>query len=536
MGIPVNGYYWLMSIVPIFLLMFMMGKLNWGAAKAAPLTLLVGVFISIYTFKANFTVLNIELLKAVWSSVSVVLVIFTALLLYEVSKEAEIFKTLYQFVQKIAPNELIRILLIGVCFSSFLQGFAGFGVPVLVTAPLLLQMGILPYWAVIIPLLGHAWGGTYGTFALAWNAMIDQLTVQDAAFSASAGFYAALFLGLFLIAAHIYIVFSYGGWRAIKKGAPALLVLVIIQGGGQIALASSFPELASFLPSVLSLGAFILLSKSSLYNQEWSIPDSKIKRQADKEKVKSHLEEEGNASITQALLPYILIITFSLPTLLFSPLSDWLIQFSFGPFFKETTTGLGFINPSVKQYSSLNIFKHAGFFLFLSALLSFWYYQTKGIFKGKRSFIKMMLVAAKKALYPSIAIMSLMGIARVMTGTGQTEVLAEGMSSVLKDGYVYVAPSVGMVGSFLTGGNMASNILFGNFQYYTAQILGLNPASVIGAQTAAGALGMIIAPNIIVVATTTVGLSGKEGQIIIKLLPFVLSLSVLMGIVLALLN
>lgn len=524
-----------MSVMPIILLMVLMGKLNWGAAKAAPVTLLFGLVISIVTFKADFSVLSVELLKALWSSLSIVLVIFTALLLYEVSKEAATFKTLYRLVHQVAPNELIRILLIGVCFASFLQGFTGFGVPVLVTAPLLLQMGLAPYWAVMVPLLGHSWGGTYGTFALAWKTMLDQLNVQDASFSASAAGYAALFL----VVSQIYIVFSYGKWKAIKKGTPALLVLALTLGGGQLILAEPYPELAAFVPSALSIVALVLLSKTPLYNQEWAIKNSKIKKDSQMGELlqeERKKEKENKSHIFQAFLPYILVILFYLPVIMFPPLNDWVSPFSFGPGFKETKTALGFTNPSISQYSPLSIFKHASFFLFLSSFLSFLYYKRTGAFIGKKHFTRKMSRAAQKSLFPATAIMSLIGIARVMTGTGQTIILAEGMANVLKGSYVYIAPLVGMIGSFLTVGNMSSNILFGNFQYYTAEIIGLNPASVMGAQTAAGALGMLIAPSVIVVATATIGLSGKEGKIIMKLVPFVLIMALMMGVLLAFLN
>ena len=65
-------------------------------------------------------------------------------------------------------------LLICWLFSSFLQGITGFGVPVAVCAPILIALGVQPLWSVIITLLGHAWANTYGTFALAWDALITQ--------------------------------------------------------------------------------------------------------------------------------------------------------------------------------------------------------------------------------------------------------------------------------------------------------------------------------------------------------------------------
>lgn len=66
----------------------------------------------------------------------------------------------------------------------------------------------------------------------------------------------------------------------------------------------------------------------------------------------------------------------------------------------------------------------------------------------------------------------------------------------------------------MTSSNMASNILFGSFQLATANFLGLNPAPVLGAQTAGGAIGAAICPGNIVLGCTTAGIMGQEGKVL----------------------
>ena len=69
-----------------------------------------------------------------------------------------------------------------------------------------------------------------------------------------------------------------------------------------------------------------------------------------------------------------------------------------------------------------------------------------------------------------IAIIGLVIMSKIMGGTGQTSVLADGIARVLGKTYVILAPLVGMVGSFMTGSSMSSNILFGEFQVTTANL------------------------------------------------------------------
>ncbi|MFR2693514.1 MAG: L-lactate permease [Enterocloster bolteae] len=86
--------------------------------------------------------------------------------------------------------------------------------------------------------------------------------------------------------------------------------------------------------------------------------------------------------------------------------------------------------------------------------------------------------------------------------------------------YVILAPLVGMVGSFMTGSNMSSNILFGEFQVTTANLLHLNQAPILGAQTAGGSIGSAISPSNIILGTTTAGILGSEGQVLKRIIPF----------------
>ncbi|MEG0267557.1 MAG: L-lactate permease [Carnobacterium sp.] len=148
------------------------------------------------------------------------------------------------------------------------------------------------------------------------------------------------------------------------------------------------------------------------------------------------------------------------------------------------------------------------------------------------SLIQLVKKAVKKTISPSLAIFSLLCISRVMAGTGQTFVLATGIAIVLKERYVLISPFIGLLGSFITGSNMTSNILFGDFQLHVSEFIGLKTALILGAQTAGGAIGTSIAPGNIVLGTTTAGILGFEGRVLIKLIPYTLLAAIIFGLVL----
>lgn len=540
MNIPINPFYWFMCIVPILLLVFLMVKVQWGAIKAAPLTLLVTIIISFLVFKATPLVIFVEIMRSLWNSFGIILVIYTAIMLYEVSEKANAFQTMNGLFRRVAPNELIRIFTIGVVFASFLQGVTGFGVPVLVTAPLLINMGLSPMWAVVVPLVGHSWGGTFGTLALAWEALLQQMTDKNPIFLKHISLYSTGLLFLLLFASTIFIAYSYGKKEGVKKAFPALLLISVVQGGGQMVLSLFNPQLATFLPSAFSLFLLVLLSKSSLYNKEWSLKNSKMlsgKEKGMKRKRVMHDQEEATGmSVVQSLIPYLLMTIITLSVLLITPLNNFLSKLIIGPSFRETTTGFGVVNEAIEMYSPLTPFTHASLFLFIAALATFFYYRKKEFITKSGSLKIIFHESFIRALSPSIAVLSLLAISRVMAGTGQTMVLAEGISRVMGEYFVFVSPAIGMIGSLITGSNMSSNILFGDFQMLTANLSGLNPAAIVGSQTAGGAIGMAIAPGNIVLGTMSTGILGYEGRVLIKVMPFAISIGVLMGLSLAFLH
>ena len=89
------------------------------------------------------------------------------------------------------------------------------------------------------------------------------------------------------------------------------------------------------------------------------------------------------------------------------------------------------------------------------------------------------------------------------------------------------------MGAFMTGSNTNSNVLFGALQLRTAQLLGFTAAIILAGQTAGASLGSIMAPTKVVVGTSTAGMSGREGDVMRRLLVYagllVLLISLLVG-------
>ncbi|MHB1384743.1 MAG: L-lactate permease [Bellilinea sp.] len=114
----------------------------------------------------------------------------------------------------------------------------------------------------------------------------------------------------------------------------------------------------------------------------------------------------------------------------------------------------------------------------------------------------------------------MVGMAVMMTHSGMTNLLAQGLSFAFGGVYPLVSPFIGALGAFITGSNNNANVLFAVLQMDTAKLLGLPVPLILGAQTAGGSLGSIMAPAKVIVGCSTVGLSREEGRVVGKVIAY----------------
>lgn len=501
-----------LAAIPIVLLVFLLVGLKWTAVRASCAGLAVAAAIAGIAYQASGRQILVEMFKGVWNSVSIVIVIFPAILIYEISLQSGAFPAIKRELTRLIPDKLLQVLTLGWCFASFLQGPSGFGVPIAVTAPLLIAIGVRPLWAVAIPLLGHAWANTFGTLALAWDALVQQVDAPPNVWLTAAA-WAGFFLFLMNVLAGLFICWFFNGIAGVKHGLPAVLILGTIMGGGEMLLAVALPSLSTVIPTTIALGGALLIARMKRYsggnNGRNLIMDSAVATPAN--------EDNGKTGLHEALLPYYALTVISLIVLLIKPLKSFLGQWATGFSFPEFTTGLGFVSEGSGNYSPIAWLTHSGFFLLLSALLPALYYITK----GNLSWGGMRVAAHNtwhKAVPASLSVILLVSTSKIMSGTGQTEALAHSVADMTGAWYGLLSPLAGVLGAFMSSSNVSSNILFGQFQYATATMTGFDVAVVLAAQTCGGALGCMISPSKVMLAATTAGIAGQEGAIISKLM------------------
>ena len=428
------------------------------------------------------------------------------MLLFHIANEAGAVQIIADSLMKITSDRTMQGLLLGWLFVSFLQGMGGFGVPVAVTAPILVGIGFTPIQAVLMASLGHGWAVNFGSMATSFQTMIA-ITGLPGEYLAHD---AALLLGLSALICGALVAFVASGWKQMLKSLPVIALLSVVMGVVQYLLATNgIWTLGATGGAMVGLAVGILILQLPIYKNN----------HAETGQVQAGSQVKQQPSLIAALSAYAILVVLAFTFNLIPEVKEFVNQLKIILPFPELQTSLGWITPAGNG-RAIRVFGHPGAILFYSSLISYFIYKRLGYYKtgAKRRILKNV---TKGAIKSSLGILSMVGMAIIMSHCGMTNLLAKGLSqSFGKTFYPAMAPFIGALGAFITGSNNNSNVLFAVLQMNTAEYLGLSIPLILGAQTAGASLGSIFAPAKVIVGCSTVGLGNQEGMVIGRIIAY----------------
>ena len=495
-----------MAVIPILLILVLMLGLRWGAVKASFAGYLAALVIAVFYFGSGIEVLGYAHLKALLSSLDVLLIIWTAFLFFRVTDEAGAVAQFGQALPHLTADRGMQSLVIGWGFASFLQGVGGFGVPVAVVAPILVGLGFPPISAIIIPSIGSGWAVTFGSLGSSFQALLATTGLS----SAELAFPAALFLGIAALITGFLVLHCTVGWRGMIRLAPAAILLGVVMGIFQLIVAVKGPwNTAAFLGSMV--GLLVSFGLARFYRGAQSLTGSL----------------DGKA-LTVALSGYVILVIITLAVQMITSVKHLLGGVVIQVQIPQLATQLGYITPAsaTKPISLLN---HAGAVLLYASILAYLVYRMAGRYKAGA--VRSILAGTvKRVRTPSLSIILMVCMAVVMENSGMTDALARGLADFAGVFFPLVAPWIGALGAFMTGSNTNSNVVFALLQMRTAQLLSYPVAIILAGQTAGAGLASVVAPAKIVVGTSTADLAGREGEVMRKMLPYIIVLVLLISL------
>lgn len=445
-------------------------------------------------------------------------IILNVLFLYRLTEQKGLFRTLQISLTSLTQDRRLQLLLVAFCFGAFLEGAAGFGAPVAVSASMLIGLGFPPLSASALALLANTAPVPFaglGTPLLALQTVtgldLHALTLN-----------VALQLSLFDIMIPFWLIAAFSGWRGVRETWPALLVAGVSFSATQLAVAALHgPWLVNIVSALVSMGTLVLFLRvwkpRSIYRFTGeAAPDS------------SGLP--SRSEITRAWLPWLilslLVFIWGLPQV-----RTWLDSFSLLRLAVPGLNGLvqrmpplvaqAQAQPAVFDFAWLSA---SGTAILLAALIA-------GLWMGfkPRQLLDQYAETFKQVRISLLTISTMMAVGFVARYAGMdgTMGLAFARTGPL---YPFFGTLLGWLGVAITGSDTSSNVLFGSLQRITAGQLGFDPVVMAAANSSGGVMGKMINAQSIVVASTATKYYGKEGEILRSVFWHSLALVTLVGL------
>jgi lactate permease len=500
---PVGGSLtlsFLVAILPVATVLVLLGIMKRPAWQAALGGLVVGLLIAatVWAVPAQIA-LSSALNGAVFALWPVMWIVINALFLYNIAVSSGRFDAFRSWIITHLPNDRRVVLIaIGFCFGALLEGVAGFGAPVAITASLLIMCGFPALEALVFVLL-------FNTTPVAFGALGTPVTVLGAVTGLPAPALAAMigrqlpFIAAFL---PFYVMALYGGWRSIRALWPMLMVAGFSFGVAQFA-ASNYLDY-TLTDVFAALGS---LAVTLLFLQFWrpaADPEFAISRSP----TASAAAAPRPVAAWQGWMPWLIVTAVVIV---------W-------TYMKVATVGqIGVHWPGLDKAVSITLYHDKPY-------AAVWSFQPLGT--GTAILLAAFVTALLVRLSPAemvqcyvrtirqiwqavLTVMLIVALAYVMNYSGLAYTLGLAVAST-GHAFILFSPFLGWIAVFLSGSDTSGNALFGNLQVVAARQLHLNPLLFAATNSSGGVLGKMISPQNIATGVSVTDLKGKEGAVLAR--------------------
>jgi lactate permease len=501
---PVGGSLALSALVamlPIVTVLLFLGVLRRPAWQAglAGLSVAFGIAVTVWQLPAPIAI-SAALNGAVFALWPVMWIVVNALFLYNIAVASGRFDAFREWVIINLPNDRrVILIVIGFCFGALLEGVAGFGAPVAITASLLIMVGFSAMDALVFVLI-------FDTTPVAFGALGAPVTVLAAVTGLPAGSLGAMigrqlpFMAVFL---PFYVMALYGGWRSVRALWPVICVAGLTFGLAQF---GSSNYLDYTLTDVLAaLGSLVA---TVLFLQVWKpAPDPEFAI-ASTRASPGPSPDDAPIAAWQGWIPWVMI---SMTVVVWTYLKIARVG-AVSVHWPWLDRAVSITLYHDKPYAAVWDFQPlgTGTAILVAALIT-------ALLVGLplRETLRCMGRTIQQLWLAIITVMLVVGLAYVMNYAGIAYTLGLAVASS-GHAFILLSPFLGWIAVFLSGSDTSGNALFGNLQVVAARQLHLNPLLFAATNSSGGVLAKMISPQNIATGVSVTDLKGQEGAVLAR--------------------
>lgn len=457
-------------------------------------------------------------------------IIIAAVFLYKVSVETGQFEIIRRSILSVTEDQRLQLLLVGFAFGAFLEGAAGFGAPVAITAALLVGLGFQPLYAAGLCLIANTAPVAFGAMGIP-IIVAGQVTGLD---PFHIGQMAGRQLPLLSVLVPFWLILIMDGVRGVRETWPAILV-----AGGSFAIVQFFtanfvgpelPDITAALAALIVLPLFLKVWKPRrIFRFETSGSAPAPAAQAQKSTYTA-------GQIARAWSPFLILTVFVMIwsiapfKALFAakgPLAGMVSHVSI-PFLDKLVIKQAPIVATATPFAAdfkFDWFSATGTAIFLAAILSIIVLRMKPAHA-----VATFADTIRGLLVPIYSIGMVLAFAFIANYSGLSSTLGL-MLSQTGSSFTFFSPFLGWLGVFLTGSDTSANALFAALQATTAHQIGVSDVLLVAVNTTGGVTGKMISPQSIAIACAATGLIGRESDLFRFTVRHSLALAALVGII-----
>jgi L-lactate transport len=464
-------------------------------------------------------------------------VVLNSVFFYNLTVASGDFDVVRRSLARLTEDRRVQALLVAFCFGALVEGIAGFGAPVAISASMLVGLGFEPVTAAVLALVANTAPVAFGSIGIpitTLGGLLAPMLGRDVASTTQAlSSMVGRQLPFFSLLVPAYLVILLAGWRKAVEVLPAVLAAGLSFALAQFAASNLLgPELTDILASLTSLGALALLLRVWKPREVWRGDAREFAAARDE-------RHDPPRRVFRALGMYaiLVLVVLGLQVAASAGLKNvrWEAPW---PGTYETVDGrtapLVHREPPIAPPSSpyplvyrLDFLTSAGTLVLVASGVAFLVMMAFGA--PPAAFPLTFARTLRQLKLPIVTIAFILSIATVMNYSGMTSSMALALAAtgVL---FPFFSAFIGMLGVFLTGSDTSSNTLFGPLQATTAMVSGLDPILTAATNSSGGVMGKMISPQNLSVGAAGVGAVGREGEIFRRVIGHSLLLTSLMGL------
>ena len=491
----------IIAIVPVLSLIVLMAFFKMSGDKSSIISLVVTMLIAFFGFHFPLDDLLFSFLYGAMKAVSpILIIILMAIFSYNVLLKTEKMEIIKQQFSSISTDKSIQVLLLTWGFGGLLEAMAGFGTAVAIPAAILISLGFKPIFSATVSLIANSVATAFGAIGTPVLVLAKETSLNVQTLSTNVVLQLSVLMFLIPL---ILLFLTDPKLKSLPKNVLlALLVGSVSLGSQYIAARYMGAESPAIIGSILSIIVIILYGKLTA-----------TKKEKNRRNILKSKDIFKAWSIYLFILLLIIVTSPLFPGLRNTLENNWVTHISLP------------INMSTVNYT-ISWLTHAGVLLFAGTFAG-------GLIQGatvKELFV-VLWKTVKQLEKTFITVICLVGLSTVMDTSGMISVIATALATITGNLYPFFEPIIGCLGTFITGSDTSSNILFGKLQASVAGHIQVSPDWLSAANTVGATGGKIISPQSIAIATSAGNQQGKEGEIVKAAIPYALVYVCITGII-----